>query len=68
MFDIVETLQGPSTASVDSDDDVKGSSTISKPAAKQQAAAEPAGRFSLWGMAAALAENVKKSTADIAAR
>lgn len=68
MFDIVETLQGPSAAAVDSDDDAKGSASSSEAAAKQQAPAEPAGRFSLWGIATALAENVKKSTADIATR
>ncbi len=64
MFDIVESLQGPSRAALDSDDDTKGqaSSSTEKPAG------QPAGRFSLWGMATALAENVKKSTADIAAR
>lgn len=67
MFDIVESLQGPSRAAVDSDDDTKGQSSSSP--AKQQPASQPAaGCFSLWGMATALAENVKKSTADIAAR
>ena len=69
MFDIVDSLQGPSRAAVDSDDDAKGqASSSSSAAAEQQPASEPAGRFSLWGMATALAENVKKSTADIAAR
>ena len=64
MFDIVESLQGPSRAAVDSEDDTNGqaSSSTEKPAG------QPTGRFSLWGMATALAENVKKSTADIAAR
>ena len=66
MFDIVESLQGPSRAAVDSDDDTKGQASSSTD--KQQPAGQPAGRFSLWGMATALAENVKKSTADIAAR
>ena len=67
MFDIVESLQGPSRAAIDSDDEAKDQSSSST--AKQQPASEPApGRFSLWGMATALAENVKKSTADIAAR
>lgn len=65
MFDIVNSLQGPSTAATDSDDDTKGEASSST--AKQQPPAEPVGRFSLWGMATALAENVKKSTADIAA-
>ena len=66
MFDIVESLQGPSKAAVDSDDDIQGQASSST--AQQQPASQPAGRFSLWGMATALAENVKKSTAEIAAR
>ena len=66
MFDIVESLQGPSRAAVDSDDDAQGQASSST--AKLQPASQPGGRFSLWGMATALAENVKRSTAEIAAR
>lgn len=68
MFDYVDMLQGPSKGAVDSDEE---GSESKEPAQQSKDAAEGssgAGRFSLWGMAAALAENVKKSTADIAAR
>ena len=67
MFGLVESLQGPSAAAVDSDDE--SSAQASSSASKQQVPADPgAERFSLWGMATALAENVKKSTAEVAAR
>ena len=67
MFGLVENLQGPSAAAVDSDDE--SSPQASSSTSKQQAPADAgAERFSLWGMATALAENVKKSTAEIAAR
>ena len=67
MFGLVESLQGPSAAAVDSDDE--SGAHASSSASKQQVPADAgAERFSLWGMATALAENVKKSTAEIAAR
>ena len=67
MFGLVESLQGPSAAAVDSDDE--SSAQASSSTSKQQVPADAgAERFSLWGMATALAENVKKSTAEIAAR
>jgi hypothetical protein len=69
---MIDMLQGPSAGAVDSDEE--GSSAAREP---DQAPPAPdggkpdeaamGGAFSLWGMAAALAENVKKSTAEISA-
>lgn len=64
MFDYVDMLQGPSTGAVDSDDE----GAEAKGKAAQKGADSAGGSFSFWGMATALAENVKKSTAEIAAR
>jgi len=66
---LMDALQGPAAAATDSGDDegrgeggaVAGRASRGAPAA---AAAGPA--LSLWGMASALAENVKKGAADIA--
>ncbi|CAL8468843.1 g8384 [Coccomyxa elongata] len=63
MFDYVDMLQGPSKGAVDSDDESADANTG---VGENQAQDKPAGNFSFWGMATALAENVKKSTADIA--
>ena len=69
MFDYVDMLQGPSRGATDSDDEGGDRAPKQAPdAAGAVPAAETGGAFSLWGMAAALAENVKKSTAEIAAR
>ncbi len=65
MFDYVDMLQGPSKGAVDSDDESADANTG---VSENQAQDKPAGNFSFWGMATALAENVKKSTADIATR
>ena len=68
MFGVVESLQGPSAAAVDSDDEGSAQASSSSTSRQQVPADVGAERFSLWGMATALAENVKKSTAEIAAR
>lgn len=73
----MDVLQGPATEAVDSGEDESPAGGAARP--KQagagagsdgggSAAREPAagGAFSLWGMATALAENVKKGAADIA--
>lgn len=65
MFDYVDMLQGPSTGAVDSDDEGADANARVMEDKEQE---KPAGNFSFWGMATALAENVKKSTADIATR
>jgi hypothetical protein len=65
MFEFVDILQGPSTGAIDSDEDGSDAKSTDQ---RDRKDAEEAGRFSLWGMATALAENVKKSTAEIAAR
>jgi hypothetical protein len=65
MFDYVDMLQGPSMGAVDSDDEGADAKPKAAPGKPAEGAA---GNFSFWGMATALAENVKKSTADIAAR
>ena len=69
MFGIVDMLQGPSQAAVDSDEEGSGGSREPDAARAQTGKHGQAegGAFSLWGMAAALAENVKKSTAEITA-
>ncbi len=69
MFDYVDMLQGPSAGAVDSDEEDGGQAPDqAQPAQAAEAAGQPSGAFNLWGMATALAEGVKKSTADIAAR
>ncbi len=65
MFDYVDMLQGPSTGAVDSDDE---GADIKRGVMEGKEQDKPAGNFSFWGMATALAENVKKSTAEIASR
>ena len=77
LSNIMDVLQGPATEAVDSGEDETPAARAARP--KQagagagsdgdgSAAQEPAagGAFSLWGMATALAENVKKGAADIA--
>ena len=65
MFDYVDMLQGPSKSAVDSDDEGADTNAGAMEGKEQD---KPAGNFSFWGMATALAENVKKSTAEIASR
>lgn len=66
MFEYVDMLQGPSVDALDSDDEAAGAKGAAK--AEISGANAAAGSFSFWGMATALAENVKKGTAEIAAR
>lgn len=73
----MDVLQGPATEAVDSGEDelLAGGAARPKQAGAgagsggaRGAAQDPAagGAFSLWGMATALAENVKKGATDIA--
>ena len=64
----VDVLQGPSQDAVD---DAATDTAAFKAASEGAAAsggAEPGQKFSIWGMATALAEGVKKTTTDVAAR
>jgi hypothetical protein len=66
---LMDALQGPAAAAVDSGDDearVEGGAAAGRGGRGAPAAAAAGGALSLWGMASALAENVKKGAADIA--
>ena len=68
MFGIVDILQGPSREAVDSDEEAGGDREPEKaPAQRSKPDQAEGGAFSLWGMATALAEGVKKGTAEITA-
>ncbi len=73
----MDTQQGPAVAAVDSgDDEASGAAEAAslkegeRVAGRNRGGGPPApaagSSFSLWGMATALAENVKKGAADIA--
>ena len=70
MFsNFIDVLQGPA---VDATDEVEEGDPPAGEDPKQgkapEAAATTGGAFSIWGMASALADTVKKTTAEVAAR